>query len=187
MNKKITKYLIDGFAITILSALVLGAVWLSFKQESLPERVKQVNRLKKGKMDFSFYDLSGNKYLFSDFRNSTVLVNVWATWCAPCIEEIPSMVRLVKSFKKDFVLIAVTDESSEVVRQFFKRVGEKVPKNFIVGISNDVYDILKPGALPESFLFNADGKLYQKIIGPRVWDSHEWKTNIRNLIEKGEF
>ena len=187
MNKKLVKYLIDGFAVIILSALVFGAIWLSIKQESLPERVKQVNRLKKGKTDFSFYDLNNNKHLFSDFKDSVVLVNVWATWCAPCIEEIPSMVRLAQFLKKDFILIAVTNEPSEVVRQFFKRVGQGIPNNFIVGISNDVYDTLKPGAIPESFLFNVGGKLYQKIIGPRAWDSHEWKTNIRNLIKKSEF
>ena len=183
MNKRI-RYIVDAGAVLSLVGLVWGAVWFSLKKEAVPERVKKIEKLKKGDLDFPFYDLQNKPHLFSDFYDDVVLVNIWATWCAPCIEELPSMVRLVQRIKGDFTLIAVSDEPPEVIRSFLDRLQIKPPARFIVATSNEVYGIFKPQALPESFLFQKGGKLVQKIIGPRVWDSFDWQTDIQDLIEQ---
>ena len=180
------KYIVDGVAITLLAGFVLSAIWLSLKKETLPERVKKIEKLKKGKMDFTFYDLNGNPHLFSDFHNDVILVNIWATWCAPCIEELPSMIRLVKSLEGDFTLIAVTNESPDAVRSFLNRFQMNPIPRFIVATSSEAYDVFNPAGLPESFLFKKGGKLSKKIIGPRTWDNLEWKNNIQQLIDSKE-
>ncbi len=187
MKVPFIKYLVDGVAVTLLLALVLGAIWLSIKKEALPERIKKIEKLKKGRMDFAFYDLNQKQHLFSDFHDHVVLINIWATWCAPCVEEFPSMMRLAESLRKDFTLIAVTNESPDAVRNFLNRFQQKPPSHLIVATSEEVYGVLNPAALPESFLFEKKGKLFQKIIGPRVWDSLEWKNNIKNLINSNKY
>ncbi len=180
MNFKL-KLAIDITVFGVLVALVMGAIWISLKNETLPERVKKINKMKQGDISFSFYDLNDNQYNFRDFQNKVVLVNVWATWCAPCVHELPSLIKLARDFKKDFVVIAITDESVMAVKKFLTSF-DSLSRNFYVAFNPNVLGIFSPEALPESFLFDQKGKMVEKIIGPRMWDSLEWKIKIRKLI-----
>lgn len=184
MNSKL-KLSIDVSAILILFILIIVAVWLSVKTETVPERVKKIEKMKKGDFEISFTDLENNQYHLSDFQNSVVLINIWAPWCAPCIEELPSLLKLAQHFPSQLVIIALTDEPQNSVKRFFSSF-EKPGKNFIVALSNEIKNIFSPSALPESYIFK-NGKMSLKIIGPRNWDSLEWKNKINQLYNKESF
>ena len=63
--------------------------------------------------DFSFPRLDGKKVSLSDHKGKVVLVNIWATWCPPCVDEMPSMEKLYRKFKEqDFVILAVSIDES---------------------------------------------------------------------------
>ena len=82
---------------------------------------------------FVFEDMQGQTQRLADYRGKWVLVNFWATWCPPCLEEIPDLVDLHRAHRKDMVVIGVAlDSSAKSVRQFVERF--KVNYPVVLGI-----------------------------------------------------
>jgi thiol-disulfide isomerase/thioredoxin len=120
----------------------------------------------------------------SALRGKIVLVNFWATWCPPCIEEMPSMERLNEIMAgDDFVMLAVNTEANgrSVVPEFLK----KTPYTFPIlyddkGVVQKRYGVFK---FPESFIILKDGTVAEKIIGPLDWSSPETITHLKRLTK----
>ena len=179
MNLK-TKIFVDLLASVLLLVLVVLAVWLSIKKETLPQRVQQIKKMEKGHFSFSFYDMKGEERNLKDFKDRVVLVNLWATWCPPCIEELPSLLKLAQMFPDELIILAMTDEPLDIVEKFLSSF-DSPGKNFIVALNADIKKLFYPDALPESYLFNKDLKMVLKIIGPRIWDGLDWQNKIKEL------
>ncbi len=122
--------------------------------------------------DFQLEDLDGNKVSLAGLRGKVVLVNFWATWCPPCIEEMPSMERLHEAMAgDDFVLLALNTEKKgrTVVPEFLKKTPYSFPILFDdQGVAQQLYGVYK---FPESFVIRKDGTVDQKIVGPLDWSS----------------
>lgn len=122
--------------------------------------------------DFTLVDTKGNKVTLSEMRGKIVLVNFWATWCPPCIEEMPSMDRLNKFMaEEDFVMLAINTEKDghTVVPKFL----EKKPYDFTIlyddqGTVQQQYSVYN---FPESFIIGKDGDVVEKVTGPFDWSS----------------
>lgn len=106
---------------------------------------------------------------FKDYKNKkVVLINVWATWCPPCIKELPALIELKEKYKNDFEIIAVLfekDKTKKEIIEFAKKHGINYPitmgeENF--KLAKDMGDIKK---IPEMFLFTKDGTFIKKFIG----------------------
>ena len=117
-------------------------------------------------------DLSGNTADLSDFRGKLVVVNLWATWCAPCLEEMPSLERLQTRLRERIAVLAVSEDrgGSKAVEPFVAKLGLKSVKTYLdpksaVGHAFDVQ------GLPTSFLIDRDGKVLGKVEGAAAWDS----------------
>ncbi len=134
--------------------------------------------------DFQLEDTEGNQISLSDLRGKVVLVNFWATWCPPCIEEMPSMERLNEVMSgDDFVMLAVNTEENgrSAVAAFL----EKTPYTFPIlyddkGVVQKRYGVFK---FPESFVVRKDGTVAEKIIGPLDWSSVKTITYLKNLAK----
>jgi len=129
----------------------------------------------------SFYDKSGTKVTLDDFRGRVVLVNLWATWCPPCIAELPSLDRLQKMLPEDkFAVVAISMDttSMEAVAGFLKK---RSVKNLDVYWDKDRQLPLKwkYDGLPTSFLLDRDGNVMKRYDGPVVGDMlNEVKTLV---------
>jgi thiol-disulfide isomerase/thioredoxin len=113
--------------------------------------------------DFTMPDLEGASWTLSAHRGRIVLVNFWATWCAPCREEIPDLVRLAKSERGlDIAGIAMDAGDNAQVRQFVKAAGLPYAVLLPAGPSPlaDAID-----ALPTSFLVDKEGRIAQAYFG----------------------
>ena len=164
-------------ALTFLAVLV---IWFSLQKEDLPERLQNIEDMEKGDWNFSFRGVDQKDYHLADFRGKAVLINIWASWCLPCVEELPSLMKLAQLFPKKLVVIAVTEESVSAVQDFIKQFS-KPSGNFIFSVSGEVSEVFEPRALPESYLLDSEGKLLEKILGPRIWDGPEWRNKIHRL------
>lgn len=137
------------------------------------ESTMTLNELEtKGVPDFEVKDMAGETLRFSQFKGKVLLVNIWATWCAPCVKEFPSMKGLVEHFKGDLVVLAIShDKSREDVESFIRAFGG-LPKDFIVAMDPEksVAKIFGTEVLPETYIFTKEQKIYRKIAGETLWN-----------------
>jgi peroxiredoxin len=130
--------------------------------------------------DFTLPDLDGKPHRLADLRGRVVVLNFWATWCPPCIDEMPSLQRLQQAFADrgvEVVAVSVDERFSDVgafVRKFHLTFtvlhddGKKVSRK---------YQTFK---YPETYILDREGRLKSKVIGPRDWAS---PTVIRDMVE----
>ena len=167
-----------GLIVTLTTAAIL-AVPLYYYWEFLtrgmrpPTATLKLNDLEKnGVPDFAVKGLDGSDIRLSTYSGKVVLVNIWATWCAPCVKEFPSLQGLVKAMKGQVVVIAVSfDKHREDVDTFIKAFGG-VPENFLVAWDPEksINSIFGTEVLPETYIIAKDGKLLRKIAGETTWD-----------------
>ena len=108
---------------------------------------------------FLFKDLQGHEQRLQDYRGKWVLVNFWATWCPPCLEEIPDLMELHEAHKKsDLVVIGVAlDSTRESVVEFVAK--KKISYPVVFGDYDMAAQVGEVEALPTSYLYDPAGKL----------------------------
>ncbi len=131
---------------------------------------------------FVFKDMQGHEQRLQDYRGKWVLVNFWATWCPPCLEEIPDLVSLYEAHKNtDLMVIGVAVDSTEKsVKGFVSKKHVSYP--IVLGDYDLAEQIGKVDALPTSYLFDPTGKLVSYQQGILTRDSVE--SYIKNKSKK---
>ena len=131
--------------------------------------------------DFTLPDLSAKARRLTEFRGQVILINFWATWCAPCREEMPGMERIYREMKKDrFTILAVNLlETAEQVEPFVKELGLTFP--ILLDEEGQVSRLYRAFTLPMTFLLDRHGMVVGRALGAREWDSAEAKRLIRAL------
>ena len=142
--------------------------------------------------DFEVNDLKGGVARLSDLRGEVVLVNIWATWCLPCREEMPSMERLYRDVGEDgFEIMAVSIDADlggfDVagrpggdIQLFAEEYGLTFP--ILHNPSGDIQQLYRTTGVPETFLIGRDGIIYKKVAGGTEWDAPQHKELIQRLL-----
>jgi thiol-disulfide isomerase/thioredoxin len=131
--------------------------------------------------DFSLQDLNGKTYHLADYRGKWVLINYWATWCPPCLEEIPELSSLNKAhLGKDLLVIgvAIDSGSSKKVAEFARAHGISYP--VVMGTRKVTDQIGAVEVLPVSYLYNPRGEQVSYQAGKVT------RANIEALIKKSK-
>lgn len=115
-------------------------------------------------------DLQGQRVSFEQFRGKVVFLNVWATWCPPCIEELPSIASLAKNPKvKDVAIVcASVDDSAEDVRGFLRARDPGLPN--VLRVTEGLPPIFVTQGIPATFIISADGRVVFRYVGSARWD-----------------
>lgn len=123
-----------------------------------------------GRADFSWKveDLDGKRVEISSFQGKPIFLNLWATWCGPCVKEMPSIARLASDPKLKGVafLCVSTDDSPEEVKRFLK--GKDWPMTILH--ARDVPRIFETEGIPATFIIGRDGKIAASEVGSAEWD-----------------
>jgi thiol-disulfide isomerase/thioredoxin len=131
--------------------------------------------------DIEFQDASGNDVKLSSFKGHTVLLNLWATWCQPCREEMPALNRLQQSLGSDkfeVVALSLDRKGYEASRKFLDDVKADAVKLYVDPTAKQG-TALKIVGMPTTILINKDGMEIGRLAGPAEWDSEEAKQLIK--------
>ncbi len=130
---------------------------------------------------FSVKDRSGQLHSLNDFRGKVVLVNFWATWCPPCIEEMPSMDSLQKTLDQEkFSIIAISvDDSWDPVDTFIKL--SNLDLNIYSDFEGKVAKLYGTHKVPETYILNKEGIVVRKILGEIDWTSPKVLSYLKEL------
>jgi len=138
--------------------------------------------------DFTAVSLeTGQPVSFHDtYRGDVTLVNIWATWCGPCKEEIPALDTLYRAMRdRGFRIAAVSidTEDSSVVRDFIEQFG--VEFDVLHDQSRKIEQIYQTTGVPESFLIGRDGRIMRIVYGDHPWASPSNRRIIEQLLAEG--
>lgn len=136
--------------------------------------------------EVAFRDADGNAVKLADFRGRTVLLNVWATWCTPCREEMPTLDRLQAELggpRFAVVALSVDRGGADAVRAFFREIGIE-HLGIHVDPSGRASRQLKVMGLPSTLLLDAEGREVGRLVGPAEWDTPAMIRFLRDRIAR---
>lgn len=135
-----------------------------------------------GVAHFSYRDESGRAYSTSDLRGKVVFINFWATWCPPCVAEMPSLNDLYNQFRDDdqiAFLFINEDDNAEKATTFLKSKGYSIPVFMSTqSIPAEIYT----GTLPTTVVINKEGKIIFKHEGLANYNSSEFIKQLKALL-----
>jgi len=131
---------------------------------------------------FTLKDLRGQKVRLSDYKGKVVLVNFWATWCGPCLAEMPELVKLQKAYRgRGLQIIGVTfeEESKTLVNRLARKFKINYPLLYGSTDLSKQYGI--EDVLPVTLVVDREGKLRDRILG--ILDMEEFNEKIKPMLE----
>jgi thiol-disulfide isomerase/thioredoxin len=139
--------------------------------------------------DLVYVDGGGNEVTLVDYRGQIILVNFWATWCAPCVEEMPALNNLQAVLGgEDFQVVTISlDRSIEDARNFYERMDvTHLPLIHDSGLASPSRVAIAgmPLGLPISILYDRQGREIGRVAAPAVWDSEDAYALIRAAIRQ---
>jgi peroxiredoxin len=170
--------------IVLIGLITLFSFYVIFFMSPRPgPRIKVGSEISVAAQDFELPTLSGAYVRLSDYRGKVIFLNIWATWCPPCREEMPSMESLYRRMKgRDFEMLAVSidREGKQVVQPFAVKYGLTFP----VLLDPDSKTSRPYGltGVPETFIIDKNGVIIKKIIGPQNWIRKEWLDYFDHII-----
>ena len=139
---------------------------------------KNVSDLESLQLKTSFVDLYENTLDLSVYKEGKVIISYWATWCRPCIEEMPSLKRAEEILEDyGYTFLLVSDETISKISKF------KNERNFDFNFlkSNKSFETLGVYFMPTTYIFDENGEIIETIVGAIEWDSEEMITKLKTL------
>ncbi|MGH7822168.1 MAG: TlpA disulfide reductase family protein [Candidatus Binatia bacterium] len=161
----------------LLGALFVAALFVAVRGPDRPLEAP----------DFVLPDLDGSAVRMRDLRGKVVVLNLWATWCPPCVEEMPTLERLHRRMQgQDFMLLAVSqDESPDVVAPWIREHGFTFP--VLLDPRGEVGHALGATGYPETFVVDRQGRIVHHHVGFRDWMEPAILDALLRLLGTGEW
>lgn len=156
----------DVGSMAYILALLISLPCISFTANATPGEVRIGDILPDGPMQ----GLTGYSLMLSDYLGKPLIINVWASYCSPCLAEMGSLERLLKRYGKDLNMIGIsTDDYPDRAKAFLRKAGTTFPHYIDHELKFE--NLLGADTIPLTLLIDAQGRVLQKIRGAREWDS----------------
>ena len=133
-----------------------------------------------------FSDLENNIFTIQNFKGKNLFINYWATWCNPCLAEMPYMAKLYEKYKdeEDIIFLYLSREKLETIKNYIPK-DESLQQLPIYKIITDD-EFFATSGIPTTFIVNSNGKVIVKDLGSAFWNDESVFKFIDNLIGKNE-
>ena len=171
-----------GYFVTFYFTHMSAPVSMNSVDKSVPQAVD-------GEMasDFSFTDLKGRSHRLSDFKGKVVILNFWASWCAPCVKEFPDLLKIAKVYEDDVAFVAVSSDFREDhMNRFLDKIGQ------YIGFSDNVYvaldqnntithDLYGAYKIPVTLIITSDFYAADLFVGAN-WTYEEFEAVLKKYL-----
>jgi len=155
------KFLVRLFWVAAIALLVYGVHYTFFRPKPMPE--------------VTLADLSGKQVSLSDYEGMVIVLNFWATWCPPCVHEIPALIKLHSEYAGSGLVvigIALDGEGQKKVGPFAQQAGMNYPVLLGAdGVAAKAFGGVR--GIPTTFFIDRSGRIRQKIVGGRTYAQFE--------------
>lgn len=163
-------------AIVGVAIVMLFMAWKEKTQSSAGvERLSLIDGMEaNGVPNIKGKTIDGKDFDLQDLKGKVVIINFWASWCGPCLEEFPSLITLVKKMAGKVVLVAVSEDNTKEEIDTFLKAFPEIKNSNIYVIHDDTREFgrsYNADRLPESFITGPDLKLKKKIVGTIDWNT----------------
>jgi len=145
-----------------------------------PRETKDVTFLNQNDFNWEVEDMDGNVIELAQFKNQVLFLNFWATWCPPCIAEMPSIQRLYDEYGNKMAFVLASQESKGILNEFMEERGFTFP---VYVVRSRKPDVFSSRSIPASFLISPEGQVMMKKQGAARWDGSKVKTLIDEMLE----
>jgi len=179
-NKSFILFFLLAIGISIVLTLVLSQ---QRQQQPLSLESEPVLSVGDSTPAFTLVDEKGNTVSSSQYKGKVIFLHFWATWCPPCVGEIPSISKLYGKYSKNdkikFLFVLWKDEL-ENADQFFAE--KKISLPLLFDPSMTVTEAFGVTGVPETYIIDENGILLNRFIGPAEWDTQEVTLYFDNLL-----
>jgi thiol-disulfide isomerase/thioredoxin len=166
-----------------ISLMILGG-YVYFYAEGLGGKSEQSGR--RQAPGFSLKDHLGHDHTLQEVKGKLVIVHFWASWCPPCLKEIPDLIEFAEAWKdKPVQILAVSlDEKWEDAEKIV--ISSKLPTNFtsLIDLTGHVPEAYGTYQYPETYLLDGDGKIIVKWIGAQPWSSPGMQKALTEALNR---
>lgn len=169
---------LTGWHTQVIGTLQRGILATGLIKPNIPENT---TGFESANLDFYFTDINGAVQSLNDFEGDVIFMNIWATWCPPCIAEMPSIHSLYKDFKDDenvsFILVSV-DDDFEKAKKFMESRGYDLP---IYHYRSKAAGTYQSTAIPTTYIISPDSEIVIQKEGFAKYDTEEFRTFLTEL------
>ena len=176
---------IINLILLITSFIFTNVTFADWKQPALSHNLTAFDRKIEAR-DFELMNMDEEKVKLTDYRGKVVLINFWATWCPPCVREMPSMERLNKKIaNEDFKVLAINQmEDSDQVFAFTGQFEDEPSFEILFDITSKVSQSYIVRGLPTTYLIDKKGHVRYSAVGGREFDHPEIVEVIKKLMDE---
>jgi thiol-disulfide isomerase/thioredoxin len=174
-----------GFAVIGVAALLGAGAFALVRYAPPPERAQVGQRTPDYRVVRS--DGGDSIGLRTAYAGHVTLINIWATWCGPCREEMPSIERLYQAYRdRGFRVAAVSIDTDEAASVLAFARGLGITFDILHDRSTDIQQVYQTVGVPESFLVDSRGRIVYIALGAETWDSPVNRQRIEHLLQRAD-
>lgn len=146
-----------------------------------PSELSEDKKIAIENYDWELLSMDGEVVNFSKSLGKPIVLNLWATWCPPCVAEMPSLQNLYDSFNEEVDFYFVSSEDSDKLSKWLKTKEYNLP---VYNAYSAFPKTLESNTLPTTFVMDRQGQIVMKEVGSAKWDSDSMKNYLQLLIDE---
>lgn len=172
-------FLFTPFGLPVRATLIKGVSFVTTRIFNM--EIDKTDRVVLNSYDWKLMDFDGNESIFDQYKGKVVVVNFWATWCPPCIAEMPAFEKLYQDYKNDVVFIFVANDDPKKVKKFIADKDYSLPVYYQL---TEAPKELLSNSLPTTYIINKQSEIVVDKTGAADWNSGKVREMLDALIKE---